>query len=352
MPVPRGHLDPTDSPADRPPEVPLPSAAPPALAGGPPPRTSGFARLAVVTVGVTLVLIAVGGAVRATDSGLACPTWPGCFSGGDFLPPADLNVWLEHGHRLIAGAVGLLVAAQAVWAIARYRHRAEILWPSVVAATAVVVQALLGAFVVWLQLRAELVTAHLGLAMAVVGCLLFVAVAANRPRVAASPDLRVARTSLAVAGLTLVQILVGGHVTGLGAGLAFVPGPPWLGIVAFGPVETEGDAVNVAHRLLAVVLVVAVGLLVQSARRAGATGWRRRLPVVAAVLVGLQVLLGVANLANSLSWVSVIPHLAVASWIWAVLVVHTALAYREPAPARGAAATAAVPERSLAGSER
>lgn len=337
----------------------MPSAAPLTTAGGPAARPSGFARLAVVTVGVTLVLIAVGGAVRATDSGLACPTWPGCFSGGDFIPPADLNVWLEHGHRLIAGVVGLMVAAQAVWALARFRHRAEILWPSVAAALAVVVQALLGALVVWLQLRAELVTAHLGLGMAVVGCLLFVAVAANRPRargVAIGPDLRVARASLAVAGLTLLQILVGGHVTGLGAGLAFVDGFPWLGIVAFAPVESEGDAYNVAHRVLAVVLVVAVGAMARAARRAGAAGWRRTLPAAAVALVGLQVLLGVANLWNGLSWVSVIPHLAVASWIWAVLVVHTALAYREPAaPPTAAAGTPGAPataERSLAGSER
>lgn len=330
------------------------SADRPTPAGGPPSRTSGFARLAVVTTGVTLVLIAVGGAVRATDSGLACPTWPGCFSGGDFLPPPDLNVWLEHGHRLIAGVVGLMVATQAIWALRRYRHRGEILWPSVVAALAVVVQALLGALVVWLQLRAELVTAHLGLGMAVVGCLLFVAVAANRPGQADGRgiDRRLARASLAVTGLTFLQILVGGHVTGLGAGLAFVGGFPWLGIATFGPVASEGDAYNVAHRVLAAVLLLGVGLLVRTARRAGGTGWRRTLPTAAAALVGVQALIGVANLWNGLSWVSVIPHLAVASWIWAVLVVHTTLAYREPAViAPGEPATAPV-ERSLAASDR
>lgn len=325
----------------------LPAAAAPA------PTSPGFRRLAVVTTALTLVLIALGGAVRATDSGLACPTWPGCFSGGDFLPPAGLNVWLEHSHRLVAGGVGLLVAALGVWALARYRSRADIVWPAVAAGVAVVVQALLGAFVVWLQLRAELVTAHLGLGMAVVGCLLFLSVAATRPRRArpADDDRRLARASLAVAGLTYAQILVGGHVTGLGAGLAFVPGFPWLGLVAFGPVVSEGDAYNVVHRLLAGLLVVAVGLLVWTARQVRAAGWQRRLPWVAAVLVGVQVLLGVANLANGLSWVSVIPHLAVASWIWAVLVVLTTLAYRDPPPA-GAAVPASDPGRTLAGTAR
>ena len=38
-----------------------------------------FRRLAVVTIAATFVLIAVGGLVRATDSGLGCPDWPRCF---------------------------------------------------------------------------------------------------------------------------------------------------------------------------------------------------------------------------------------------------------------------------------
>ena len=301
-------------------------------------RTSAFGRLAVVTAVLALVLVALGGAVRATDSGLACPTWPGCFSAGDFLPPAGLNVWLEHSHRLVAGVVGLLIAAQAIWALARYRHRPWILWPTLIAAVAVVVQAALGALVVMQLLRAELVTAHLGMGMLVVACLVVIAVnASTRGAIAAPSDPSFARTALFVAALTFVQILVGGHVTGIGGGLAYTgKGFPFLGVVSFSPISTAPQAFNVIHRVLAVVLAAAVMVLVARARRSGQTGWLLRLPRVAAWLVVLQILIGVGNLASSLSFLTVIPHLAVASWIWTVLVLTAVLAYR---PDRGAAGT-------------
>ena len=306
-------------------------------------RTSAFARLAVGTAVLALVLVALGGAVRATDSGLACPTWPGCFSAGDFLPPAGLNVWLEHSHRLVAGVVGLLIAAQAVWALARYRDRRWIVWPAVVAAVAVVVQAALGAVVVLKLLRAELVTAHLGMAMLVVGCLILIAVNASGHSADTTPDRGFARAAAAVTAVTFLQILVGGHVTGIGAGLAFTgEGFPFLGVVSFAPITTAPEAFNVAHRVLAVVVAAAVMYLVAQGRRAGHTGWLRRLPRIAAWLVVLQIAIGIGNLATELSFLTVIPHLAVASWIWAVLVLTTVLAWRpgaqaaEVSPAPGA----------------
>lgn len=301
-------------------------------------RTTGFQRLAVGTALLSLVLVAIGGAVRATDSGLACPTWPGCFSAGDFLPPAGLNVWLEHTHRLIAGVVGILIAVQAFWAIARYRSRPWIVWPAVVAAVAVVIQAGLGALVVLHLLRAELVTAHLGMAMLVVACLILIAVNASDARPQGPPDPRFARAAAGVTALTLVQILVGGHVTGTAAGLAYADAPA-LGVFAVSPVSNAAEAYNLGHRLLAVLLAAAVMWLIVQARRSGQQGWLLRLPRIAAWLVVLQIAIGVANLASQLSFITVIPHLAVASWIWSVLVLATVLAYRNAAAPEPAAQT-------------
>lgn len=302
-------------------------------------RTTGFQRLAVGTALLSLVLVAVGGAVRATDSGLACPTWPGCFSAGDFVPALDLNVWLEHSHRLIAGVVGILIAIQAVWAIARYRSRAWIVWPAVIAAVAVVIQAGLGALVVLHLLRAELVTAHLGMGMLVVGCLILIAVNASNATPQGPADSRFARAAAGVSALTLVQILVGGHVTGTAAGLAYADAPA-LGVFAVSPVSTAAQAYNLGHRVLAVLVAAAVMWLIVQARRSEQQGWLLRLPRIAAWLVVLQIAIGVANLASELSFLTVIPHLAVASWIWSVLVLTTVLAYRNaatPAPALQAA---------------
>ncbi|MPZ71909.1 MAG: hypothetical protein GEU74_01550 [Nitriliruptorales bacterium] len=293
-------------------------------------RVSRFQRLAVVTAILSLLLVAVGGAVRATDSGLACPTWPGCFSAGDFVPPAGLHVWLEHSHRLIAGGLGILVAVQAVWAVARYRHRIWVVWPSAVAAVAVVVQAILGALVVLHLLRAELVTAHLGMGMLVVGCLIVVAVnAGSGPLVGAVADRRFTRAAAAVAGVTLLQIMLGGHVSGTAAGLVYSrPGAPLWGAVGVAPVESARHAFNLGHRLLGIMVAAAVMWLIVVAHRTGQTGWTVRLPRIAAWLVVLQIAIGLGNLVSALSFVTVIPHLVVASWIWAVLCLTTVLGYR------------------------
>jgi cytochrome c oxidase assembly protein subunit 15 len=307
-----------------------------------PTRLAGFQQLAVVTLGSTLALVALGGAVRATDSGLACTTWPGCFSAGDFVPALQLNVWLEHSHRLLAGVVGLQIAALLIWAIARYRRRRAILGATIVAAVAVNVQATLGALVVWRLLRAELVTAHLGMAMLILGCLVFLVVRATTAEEPAVPaeqrDLRFARLTAVVAALCFVQILIGGHVTGINAGLVFTDFP-LMGGALFPPITSEQEAFHVAHRLVAYLLAGTVGYLCARAVahkralvEAGAWTpghrWLVRLPMWAATLVVLQIGIGVANLHNGASFLTVIPHLAVASWIWTVLAFLTVLAHR------------------------
>lgn len=319
-------------------------------------RVNGFQRLAAVTTVLALALVALGGAVRATDSGLECPDWPRCF--GLWLPPAELGIWLEHSHRLLAGVVGTAIAGLAIWAVARWRDRPTVLWLSVSALVLVVAQAALGAVVVLRLLEAELVTAHLGMAMVVVACLVGLTFAsatqddahgsatrgsapAPRPNHTGHTR-RLAWTSTAVAGLCFAQILVGGHVTGIGAGLVYTDFPLMDGSV-LPAVATQREAFHVAHRLLAYLLAGGVVSLCAAALRTRralqAAGhwdhgqrWLVTLPLSTALLVAVQIALGVANLANAASFVTVIPHLAVASWIWTLLVILTLLAHRHARP--------------------
>lgn len=316
---------------------------------------AGLRRLALATLVATLALIGLGGAVRATDSGLACPDWPFCY--GEVIPMQDdipddshytlWNVWLEHSHRMVAGLVGCAIAAILGWVLVRFRHRPSLLWPAVLALVAVVVQATLGALVVLHLLSPGLVTAHLGMSMVVVACLVtIVAGSSTAHRWVRRGEARgaLARPALACAILVFLQILIGGHVTGLAAGLAFGTDPlrfngnvlpPWP--------DGWAEAVHIAHRGLAILVGVAVIALAVVARRqvrtagpAAASPCHPRSPLVIGVLVMLvatQITLGVINLIRLSPPAIVSAHLTVAGLIWAASVTLVTLELLVAVPA-------------------
>jgi protoheme IX farnesyltransferase len=311
----------------------------PSMAGG----ELRFRRLAVVTIAATFVLIAVGGLVRATDSGLGCPDWPRCF--GRLVPPAELHAWIEHSHRLVASVVMVLVALLVV-AAWRTRQERVVRRATVAALVLVLSQAMIGAFVVWWKLEAESVTLHLATALALVALLIYLGFrarwAADRSR-RQGQDRGFVRLVAAAAGLTYLQMLVGSTVTGYHAGLAY---PLNVLLPDLGPGVAR---LQLAHRTLAVVvgtLVVATWLVARRGQRAHPTV--TRLAGYAAGLVAVQIGLGVANVANRLSALTVVPHLAVGALLWGTLVAlllhadrFTGLPDRdpaepEPAPARSA----------------
>jgi heme o synthase len=305
-----------------------------------------FRRLAVVSTAATFVLIAVGGLVRATDSGLGCPDWPGCFGG--LVPPAELHAWIEHSHRLVAAVVVVLVALLAVAAWRTGQPRG-VRWSAAAAVVVVLTQALIGAVVVWWRLEAESVTLHLGTALVLVALLEVIAFRARWP--AGQPvrrDRGFVRLAAAGAALVYLQMLVGSTVTGHHAGLAY---PLNVLLPDLGPAVAS---IQLAHRALAVVvavLVVAIWLVARRSQRAHPTV--TRLAGYAAGLVLVQVVLGVANVANRLSALTVVPHLVVGSLLWGTmfaLVLHadrfTGTGERDPAepeplPARSARQSAA-----------
>jgi len=300
-----------------------------------------FQRLAVATTTATFALIAVGGLVRATDSGLGCPDWPRCF--GKLTPPPNLHAWIEHSHRLVAAVVIALVALTVVVAWASRQSRA-IRWAAVGALAMVVAQAVLGAIVVWARLEAESVTLHLATALALVALLEFIAFRSRWPAGERAGRPRgFVRLAMVGAGLTYGQMLVGSTVSGHEAGLAYPLRVlvPDLGVSA--------AQLQFAHRALALVVgtaVVAVYAIARRTQRAHPTV--TRLAGYAAALVVVQIALGVANVANRLSALTVVPHLAVGSLLWGTmfaLVLHADRfagaagrdqAEPEPAPARTA----------------
>jgi protoheme IX farnesyltransferase len=303
--------------------------------------TARFRRLAVTTIAATFVLIAVGGLVRATDSGLGCPDWPRCF--GRLVPPAELHAWIEHSHRLVASVVMVLVALLVV-AAWRTGQDKVVRRAAVAALVLVLAQALIGAFVVWWKLRADSVTLHLATALALGALLVWIGFRARHgpgdPARRAVQDRRFVRLAATTAGLLYLQMLVGSTVTGHQAGLAYPLETLWPDL---GPSVAR---IQLAHRTLAVVvgtLIVVTWVVARRTQRAHPTV--TRLAGYATGLVAVQIGLGVANVANRLSALTVVPHLAVGALLWGTMVALVLHAGRfagtpEPDPAEPAPAPA------------
>lgn len=103
-------------------------------------------RLALLTSGMTLVLILIGGMVTHTGSALAVPDWPTTFGYNMFLYPWSKmvgGIFYEHSHRLVGSVVGLLTMTLAIllWIV---ETRAWLKWLGTVALGAVILQGVLG----------------------------------------------------------------------------------------------------------------------------------------------------------------------------------------------------------------
>lgn len=106
-------------------------------------------------------IIATGGAVRLTGSGLGCPTWPTC-TPASLVPTEELSYHslIEFGNRLMTGVVGIiaLVVVLLVWRLRRERRDLWVL--SLVVIGGIVAQAIVGGITVWTGLNPFIVGFH------------------------------------------------------------------------------------------------------------------------------------------------------------------------------------------------
>ena len=308
-----------------------------------------FQRLAAATVVASFVLVVIGVAVRATDSGVACPHWPGCFE-GQFLPGLDagFQVWIEWLHRSVAALIGLLIVGMAVFAFLDHRDRRSILWPSIAAVLLVGFQAWLGRETVRLGNTGESVTAHLAAAMALVGLLVFLLVRASYPaRLTGAGSQRFTLLAAFAAAATFALLLFGSNVTARDAGLVFGDWPLMDGSLV--PVAPEGRAdlavlygAHALHRYVAAVVLLilaAVTWVAWRARHAHPRQARLALAILGVYVV--QVVVGALQIVTSLApWTQTL-HVALGALVWGGTVALAVGAYYEARIAAPAAETSA-----------
>ena len=276
-----------------------------------------FRRLAITSTAAAFLLVTIGGLVRATKSGLGCgANWPHC--------PGDVNraLIIEFSHRAVAGIVVALLATLAVVAVRNLPHVRAVVWPAVATFALVLFQAVLGAIVVWLELKAESVVLHLGTAMILLALLVYLSAAAlvleGRLDVQSDPALRT--RGLVAAGAVLLLLLVGSYVTGTGAGNVFPDWPLMNGRV-IPDLGAHDEAAHFFHRLLAAVAGLVVGVLLIQTMRAGRRAPQQAgLARAAAGLFVVEVLIGAANVWSDLNAAWVTAHLALGAGIWLTLV--------------------------------
>lgn len=166
-----------------------------------------------------IAIVATGGTVRLTESGLGCTTAPECVP-GSIVPLADQNegihTAIEFGNRMVSVFVGIvaLIALIAAWRSARKALRG---W-AIVALMGVPAQAVLGAITVRVGLNPASVAAHFLLSMVLVtasAALLTRSTEPDGPARRTVPSLAW-KAGLTSAGILVVLLLLGTITTGTG----------------------------------------------------------------------------------------------------------------------------------------
>ena len=296
-----------------------------------------YQALAVTTVGVTLVLIAIGAVVRTTGSGLGCPDWPLCH--GQLLPPAERTAIIEYTHRTAAAIVGLFIVATAAVALLRHRGDTVVRNLAIAAVVLLVVQAWLGKETVERELPPEIVTLHLGTALTLLAVLSVLTVFAfygeQRRRIESRERASFVRLATITAAILLVILLGGSYVVGSDSTTACTT---WPGCLQAPVPFVDGvleQHIHWAHRLSTLVGLGAVGFVALSATelRGPLADRIQAASMVLLGLYGLQMLVGAANIWTTFSDVVRASHLALGALIWAGAVLLVVAAAYEPGEA-------------------
>lgn len=288
-------------------------------------------------VWVTISLIVLGGAVRATDSGLSCPDWPYCF--GKVLPPFDYHVFLEWLHRAVGGIVTILFCAVATF-VFRDRGLRGVFFPQILLSAALLsTQVVLGGLTVLKLLDPQIVSLHLANALLFFAIILAIALKCSviENRVSSISGLGWQSKALisCIPFVAYVQIILGGAVSSHHAGLACPDFPTCHGTLW--PAEGLQLQLQMLHRYGAFALLVYAAIVNRALIRTNLPSSIRVLLRALPSLMLMQITLGLVNIKYQLPvWASV-AHLALAITIFAIslyatLRIHLGITGEHPQP--------------------
>ncbi|MCR2827240.1 COX15/CtaA family protein [Microbacterium sp. zg.Y909] len=252
-----------------------------------------------------VLIIATGGAVRLTGSGLGCPTWPTCTPESLVnTPEMGIHGVIEFGNRTLTGLVGILalIVVALVWRMRRARRDLFLL--ALVVVGGVIAQAIVGGITVLTGLNPFIVGFHY------VASLLLVCVCAAflvRMNTEPGPRARVvplwyARTAFATLVPLALTIVFGVLTTGAG---------PHSGDIEAGRNGFNAEVLEHVHAWPGYVLLACLLVLVGAAwaQRLAARRWATTL--LGVVLV--QICVGIYQARNGLPELAVGVHMVLAA---------------------------------------
>ena len=166
-------------------------------------------------------IIGTGGAVRLTESGLGCSTWPEC-EPGQFTPQfheaTTLHPYIEFGNRTLTGVLAVIGVLVAVAVCTDLKRSTSYRLLGLVPIIGVLAQAVIGGIVVLLDLHPGWVSLHFGVSAALVAASLYVL---HRHGEGDEAQTRVVgprahALAWALAALTAVVVVLGVLTTGAG----------------------------------------------------------------------------------------------------------------------------------------
>ena len=216
----------------------------------------GFKRFVVITVVSVYLLILAGGIVRTTGSGMGCPDWPRCF--GKWVPPMveselpldyktkyavhgyegefnPVKTWIEYVNRLLGALIGIFVLAAFVLSL-QYKKDKVIAKLCGLALFMVILEGIVGKYVVSTNLKPLLISFHLWGSILVIILLIYVMcrVRSNDLKMENVKNLRQMNSlNVLLIATTIIQIIIGTQVRQqidlLSSVLGFERRTEWIG---------------------------------------------------------------------------------------------------------------------------
>ncbi len=267
-----------------------------------------YQKTAITTVIATIVLIFVGGLVRASGAGLGCPDWPQCF--GMWIPPtnaADLppqydaslfnamHTWLEYVNRLVGVLIGFLITLTFLFSF-KYRKKDPIVtYASGAAFVLVLFQGWLGGQVVRSGLSGGMITIHMIVAMIILATLLYASFRATREKIKIQVPKKHRKILMLIAVslfiITMVQMVIGTQVResiDFAKNVLDLPRSEWIDM---------DDWLYIIHRSFSWLVVIPAGLMLFYNKKLNVPKMLVHLGWAITGLILLQIIVGV-----SLEW--------------------------------------------------